>query len=97
MISGIKEFGEIESTRKKLLQVVVLEDESNTNWVFNGISGFLKTLSMEHPSIRTQCIGWFDPFDSQVFKNLIFSLVQQQVRDLKYVGNTVYFKNYKRC
>ncbi|WP_166706504.1 MULTISPECIES: SDR family NAD(P)-dependent oxidoreductase [Bacillus amyloliquefaciens group] len=96
MISGIKEFGEIESTRKKLLQVVVLEDESNTNWVFNGISGFLKTLSMEHPSIRTQCIGWFDPFDSQVFKNLIFSLVQQQVRDLKYVGNTVYFKNYKK-
>ncbi|MFK4467821.1 SDR family NAD(P)-dependent oxidoreductase [Bacillus sp. RC252] len=96
MISAIKGFGENESTRKKLLQVVVLVDESKTNWVYSGISGFLKTLSMEHPSIRTQCIGWFDPFDSQAFKNLIFSSVLQQVRDLKYVGNTVYFKNYKK-
>lgn len=95
VISLIKEWAETGGSRKKLVQVVVIDNETKGYRTLCGISGLLKTASLEYPSMRTQCIGWFDQMEPHTFKGLIRSAASQQVRDIKYSGSTVYLKKYE--
>ncbi|ERM17719.1 SDR family NAD(P)-dependent oxidoreductase [Brevibacillus laterosporus] len=93
--SLIREWAGAGYSRKKLLQVVVVDNETKEYRTLCGISGLLKTASLEYPTIRTQCIGWFDEMDPYIFKDFIYSAAAQEVRDFKYSGNIMYHKKYE--
>ncbi|WP_176560069.1 SDR family NAD(P)-dependent oxidoreductase [Brevibacillus dissolubilis] len=96
VISLIKELAETGASRKKLLQVVVIDNEAKDYQTLSGISGLLKTASMEYPSIRTQCIGWFDTVEPHTLRDLICSVAAQPVRDIRYSNGTVSIKTYEK-
>ncbi|WP_329395186.1 SDR family NAD(P)-dependent oxidoreductase [Streptomyces melanogenes] len=56
-------------TREGLLQVVVAG--SGESRVLAGVSGLLRTASLEHPRLRTQCVEYADPLSADALARLV--------------------------